>query len=282
MAIPRALSWPHSTAPAAHAFFLTTPLATNDRQSYILTQMPPLVAHLTHIVATLRAAIGTHVARLTRPRHAAWIGDRFFIEAERTDPKPPIPLEAWTLLWNRLGRLATRFHTLYTRWQANTLPKPRPSRPRTARAETPAEQAPTLRLPRAHGWVNHRIPESAPPSGLLDTFLRQHEPELRQFLIAAPQAARYLRPLCQQLGLPQPDWLQRPSPAREARQRPHAPRPAASPRWPQGQRRPPTHPAPMLPGDKPLRPWVHRTANAWKKAGAWKKAEARKKSRTQT
>ncbi len=239
--------------------------------------MISLATHLTQIVATLRAAIGTHVGRLARPRHSAWIGDRFFIAAERTEPTPHVTPEAWAVLWRRHGRLANRFTTLFDRWQANTLPRPRarkPARPTPAQGNTDKDNTgkdntgqptPDLRLPRANGWVNHRIPDSAPPTGQLDAFLRDRAPELRQFLAAAPQAGRYLRPLCRALGLPQPDWLRLPPRPRRPRRRP-PPEPAPHPRWPAGPRRPATHPSPMRPEDKPLRPWVHRTARAWKKS----------------
>ena len=244
--------------------------------------MTSLAAHLTNIVATLRAAIGTHVGRLARPRHSAWIGDKFFIEAPRTEPQPHVTMEAWGLLWRRLGRLSQRFTVLFDRWQSNTQPKPRPRRarpgaPPSAQPDTPATTpTPDLRFPRKIGWVNHRIPESAPPTGQLDAMLRDREPELRQFLTEAPQAGRYLRPLCRALGVPQPTWLQlpkrpkKPSPlAGEGwvRGKPRTPRQPEKPRWPKGVRRPPTHPYPMIPEDKPFRPWVLRAVRAAKKSG---------------
>ena len=140
-------------------------------------------------------------------------------------------------------------------------------------------QTPDLRFPRKIGWVNHRIPESAPPTGQLDAMLRDREPELRHSLTGAPHAGRSLRPLFRALGVPQPTWLQlprRPRPTKKpsplvgegwvrGEQRPQ--RQPENPRWPKGQRRPATHPYPMLPEDKPFRPWVLRAVRAAKKLG---------------
>jgi hypothetical protein len=88
------------------------------------------------------------------------------------------------------------------------------------------------------------------------------DPETQAFHAAAPQAGRLLRPLCQALGVRQPDWLRRPPRPRPAARRAPRPRPqgAAPPR-------PRTHPSPMLPTDRPLQGYVLRAADAWKKPG---------------
>ncbi len=184
--------------------------------------------HFAGLIALLRNAIGVFVQREVAARQVVWIGDRAF----QARPTPnALPDEVWGLFWNRLQRLSRRFTLLYQRWQSGTLPKPHPHRTR-ARPAAPqdANTAPPptlpLRLPRSFGWVNHRIPESAPPAGMLDAMLHQREGEVRAFLAAAPQAGRLLRPLCQALGVVQPDWLRlpprprRPRPPRPRRERP--------------------------------------------------------------
>jgi hypothetical protein len=130
-----------------------------------------------------------------------------------------LPEPVWTLLYLRLGRLLARFAALHAKWRANALPRPRAPRPSRPR---PRPATPPLRLPRAFAWVNHRIPECAPPTGLLKQLLHA-EPELRRFVADAPSAGRLLRPLCQALGLRQPDWLR--LPPRPRRPRPQPPRP---------------------------------------------------------
>jgi hypothetical protein len=219
--------------------------------------MPSIATRMATLLAILRAAIGTHVSRLARPRHAAWIGDRLFIEAPRPQPRPAIPLPAWSLLWNRLQRLADRFAALHARWQANTLPARR-TRP-AGRAPARARRQPALRLSRAFGWVNRHIPESAPPTGMLADLLR--DPETRALVAAAPQAGRLLRPLCQALGVRQPDWLRLPP-------RPRAPRPeqTATPSHHRpSHHRPPGLPWPLLPTDKPLQGYVIGARRGWTK-----------------
>jgi hypothetical protein len=221
-----------------------------------------LLERFTHIVGLVRAAIGVHLARQLRPPQPVWLGERLFVPVPPPQRCPPLPEPVWTLLWRRLGRLAERFTTLYARWQSNTLPRRRPPRPGRVPSAT---ATPRPRLPAANGWVNHRIPESAPPSGLLDALLRQQEPELRAFLAAAPQAGRLLRPLCRALGIVQPAWLR--LPARPRRPRP-TPTPQAAPRWPPGQPRPRSHPSPMLPADKPLEGYVLGATGGWKNSTA--------------
>jgi hypothetical protein len=83
----------------------------------------------------------------------------------------------------------------------------------------PLVDAPT-RLPRGHGWVTRRIPEAGPSAGALHDLLQQ--PNTRDFVQAAPQAARLLRPLCRALGVDQTAWLKLPHRPRA----PRKPRPA--------------------------------------------------------
>ena len=66
--------------------------------------MPTIATQFTAILAGLRAAIAAHAAR-DRARAAMLV-----------------------LVWSRVSRMATRFETLFAKWRAGTLPKPRPSR----------------------------------------------------------------------------------------------------------------------------------------------------------
>jgi hypothetical protein len=81
------------------------------------------------------------------------------------------------------------------------------------------------RLPRGHGWVIKRLPQAGAEAGQLHELL-QHA-HSREFVEAAPQAARLLRPLCRALGVDLPAWLQPPPRPR----RPRKPRPPRPRRW---------------------------------------------------
>jgi hypothetical protein len=78
------------------------------------------------------------------------------------------------------------------------------------------------RLPRARGWITRRIPEAGPSAGWLEYLLQQ--PHTQDFVQAAPQAARLLRPLCHALAVDQPAWLQLPPRPRKPR-KPRPPKP---------------------------------------------------------
>ena len=235
--------------------------------------MPTLAARFTQLVSLLRTAIGVFVAREARPLHVAWLGRQVFVERRAPARLPPLPAPVWALFQQRLHRLALRFQALFDRWQSNTLPTPRPRgdarrSPHPEAGLPPAQDAtrqtprkPLPRLPRALGWVNHRIPDSAPPSGWLESLL--HDPDTQSFVHAAPQAGRLLRPLCQALGLPQPDWLR--LPPRPRKPRPSTLRPllgalgalAVNPSLLTSD--PPPQP------DRPLQPYVAAAARASKK-----------------
>ena len=143
--------------------------------------METLATRFRVIMDGLRAAIGMHVAR-DRTREAVF-----------------------ALLWHRIGRMTRRFEALFTRWQAGKLPKPRPSRagqPRTPRAPSP-------RLPRGRTWVVAQIGyHAAGRASQLQHLLA--DPDMAEFLHAAPQAGRLLRPLCHILGIDPPPPLKSP------------------------------------------------------------------------
>jgi len=201
------------------------------------------------LIAQLRQAITAYAAAQARPRQIVWLGTRVFAEAQAPTRLPRLPAEIWTLLWFRLSRLSNRFEALYERWRAGTLPRTRAPRP----SRTPASPKRVVpRLPTAHAWVNHRIRESAPPTGRLETLL--HDPELKAFVQAAPQAGRLLRPLCRALGLHPPDWLMLPPRPRAPRKQVTTPPATSSP-----------NPGPPPTPDRPLPAYVIAAARAWKK-----------------
>lgn len=204
--------------------------------------MLDFAGRLTHIVALLCRVVAAHVARLDRgPRHV-WIGTRAFVEIAAPGPHRPIPRDTWALLTRRITRLAERFRRLVQHWQAGTLPRLRPGRPPRP---TPRPAAPAL--PRERGWINKRLPGTAPCAGLLDAMLQA--PALRDFAAEVPRAGRLLRPICHALAIEHPAWLKLP------------PRPA--PRRPSP---PPSPPPASIPGtpDRPLQPYVRAVVRAWK------------------
>jgi hypothetical protein len=191
------------------------------------------------LVAPARPIFVNHEHRWQMPPHASL---------------PLLPGPVWTLLWLRLQRLGNRLTRLHDRWQAGTLPTPRPQTPppRHGSVRPPPPQLPELpcpgfplvdsprRLPRGHGWLVRRIPQAGPSAGQLEYLLQQDH--TRAFVQAAPQAGRLLRPLCTALGLPQPDWLKLP------------PRPRR-PRKPRLRPQRPDRPLPLTHPDLKLRPY---------------------------
>ena len=207
--------------------------------------MDILPARLVAIMTSLRHAIAAFAARESRAQAFTWLGGVAYRPAVAPNRPPSLPAETWTLLWHRLARLANRFQTLFSRWQAGTLPalRNRAPRPCVARA--------TPRLPASQGWVGTRIPEAAPCAGMLHMLLQ--EPEVPRFVAAVPRAGRLLRPLLRALGLPAPAWLHLPPRPRRAPKK-STEAPAKSP------------PAPEpLKHDRPLPPYVRAAARAWKK-----------------
>ena len=172
--------------------------------------METLATLFSAILTGMRAALAPHVDR------------------DRT--RTPILI----LAMNRINRAAQRFQALFTRWQSNTLPTPRP-----ARAARASEPRPKPYFPTGRAWL----------AGATDHHVRgrasqlQHllaHPDMAEFLAAAPQAGRILRPLCHMLGVTMPAILQLPPEARRpkpARPKP-APLPPLLPLYPQRRPRP--------------------------------------------
>ncbi len=127
------------------------------------------------ILTNLRAALGRAMAR----DHAR------------------IPL--LTLVWTRVGRSIARFETLFARWRANTLPKPRKSRAGQARPSRPKPFFPTTRA-----WLVFATGHETAGCASQLQYLLAGSPDLADFLAAAPQANRILRPLCHMLGVQMP------------------------------------------------------------------------------
>ena len=204
--------------------------------------MNDIASHLTAILGRLSQAVAAFVAVQLRGPEIVWLGTRAYVARPQPNQPPAIPAETWLLLTHRINRIAQRFRALFARWQAGTLPAPRPSR-----AGTPSNRQPETQLPTSRGWINARIPAAAPCAGAVE-YLLHNIPDMQDFVQAAPQAGRLLRPLCRMLGLITPDYL----------------RLAARPK---PQAKAPSPPPAQIPGtpDRPLPPEIRAAARAWKK-----------------
>jgi len=181
--------------------------------------MATLATRFVLILRDLRAVVAAHMA-----------GD-------------PARVPLFTFLWTRLGRMSRRFETLFTQWQAGTLPSPCPSRA----GQTRRPRAPSPRLPRGSTWVVAAIGyQAAGQAGALQYLL--NDPQMPDFLAAVPQAGRLLRPLCHMLGITAahdvPAVLNLPPPPRFRPSPPPPPPylglidpPEVPPRWPTAPRR---------------------------------------------
>jgi hypothetical protein len=109
-------------------------------------------------------------------------------------------------LWTSLLHMTKRYERLVARFLEGRLApySPRPYRPRTKWPEPvrkPGEEPkPKVTLPRAFGWILKYVPGAAVYRDQLREILA--DPVMIQFLTAAPQAGRLLRPLCRTLGVP--------------------------------------------------------------------------------
>jgi hypothetical protein len=156
-------------------------------------------------------------------------------------------------LFNRVGRAARLFARLYDLWRANRLPAPRAPRAGTAKAQTAPTRPLPPSIPRAKGWfMNAGRHHAGLAHFQLNAFLARAD--LPEFLAAVPQAGRYLRPLCNLLAVPQPDFLALPPRPR----RPRTPRPRAT-------RQPNLRNPQLPPGDPPFRPYVLAAARYFRK-----------------
>jgi hypothetical protein len=109
-------------------------------------------------------------------------------------------------LWTSLLHMTKRYERLVARFLEGSLApyRPRPYRPRTKWPEPvrkPGEEPkPKTTLPRAFGWILKYVPGAAVYRDQLRDILA--DPVMIEFLTAAPQAGRLLRPLCRTLGVP--------------------------------------------------------------------------------
>ena len=166
--------------------------------------MKNIASILIATLGRLGKAVSAFMALQLRPPQIVWIGAQAYAEATPPHRLPAVPLETWQLLCDRLARLTRRLSTLFAQYQNGTLPAVPPPRARTQH-----ESAPYPRLPAARGWINARIPDSAPCAGTLELNLQTNE--MRDFVTAAPQAGRLLRPLCRMLAIAIPEYLRLPS-----------------------------------------------------------------------
>jgi hypothetical protein len=99
-------------------------------------------------------------------------------------------------VWGRIGRISTRLERLIALWRAGMLPAPRVRRGRVPGA---APRKIVAVLPRVPAWLLVAVRDAAPYGTRLEEMLS--EAECVEFLAAAPQARRLLRPLCRMLGV---------------------------------------------------------------------------------
>lgn len=174
--------------------------------------MPTLATLFRAFVTVLCVAIGDQAAR-DRARNALFL-----------------------LVGARIDRMIPRLEKLYSRFLAGTLPGPRPSRAGRAAGPPPQQHPPRQRLPTSRAWLL-RAACQGPPNSEANGSLRLSivvagsrlahllaRPDMAEFLRAAPQAGRILRPLWHMLSPdPLPPLLHlppRPARARPARVRP--------------------------------------------------------------
>ena len=211
--------------------------------------MIDITAYLTATIGRLTQAVIAFMAVQSRATEITWIGAQAYSAIPQPNLAQPLPAETWFRLTQRLGRLAHRLRTLFARYESNTLPAPRPSR-----ARIPQIRAPQPRLPTARGWIGARIAAAAPCAGAIENLLH-NTPQMREFVQAAPQAGRLLRPLAHMLGVTLPEYLRRPK-------RP-SPRPPRA--EPEGGSRTTNQPNPQGTPDRPIPPEIRAAARAWKK-----------------
>ena len=162
-------------------------------------------------MSRLRRAVTAFAVQQLRGPRQVLLGHQVLVELTPPSRHPPIPTATWTLLTDRLGRLAQRLRSLFARIEAGTIAPPRvspaPAHPPALRPQR--EHPPYPRLPSARGWINARVAEAAPCGGEMHMLLQ--DPATAALVSAAPQAGRLLRPLCRALAVDLPDWLRLPA-----------------------------------------------------------------------
>ena len=152
----------------------------------------PLAARLSWTVQTIREAIAR--ARFIDPAKTRLIVFAFY----------------------RLGFLLKRLDAIVVKWQAGTLPTPRPARPRKPRPAPPdpdtltpeqrlrrirpwSQEGITPREPRARSWLVKLFQPTGIAHAPVADFL--NSPDCLALLRDAPQAGRILRPLARMFGI---------------------------------------------------------------------------------
>ena len=126
------------------------------------------------------------------------------------------------LAYHYLRRTISRLERLVARVLAGKhIIRRRPASARN-RAVPPT---PRPRLPSRNGWLVHLAQPTAQHIGHLETLVAS--PEMRDLIVAAPQAGRILRPLFRMYALPMPEMLR--LPPRPPRPRPARAEPAIKP-----------------------------------------------------
>ena len=191
--------------------------------------MSPIGNQLTLILQSVLQVLRAFALWSPAPAHVVSLGHDTWIVpgARRMEDNPHlalIPAELRALLRDRAARAITRLLTLFARWQAGTLPKPRYDFPRPRIQATPRPRRPYQRLPRSRAWAGARVFELRGYASQLSHLLAN--PGMAPFLVACPQAGRILRPLCHAIGAELPPGLMRAAPPRLQRSpRPPRPRP---------------------------------------------------------
>ncbi len=112
---------------------------------------------------------------------------------------------------------------------------------------------PYIRLPSSRGWILRQYPGTGMQAAWLGALFAA--PGTAEFLAAAPQAGRLLRPLCRMLGIePPPVIAPTPRPPRPKRPRPAQPSPGPSGKYPR------LNPATYSPGRIPPPPRREKSA----------------------
>jgi hypothetical protein len=145
-------------------------------------------------------------------------------------PRPQLPTDRRTILFNRMHRLRRRYEAFAAHASAGTLPPPRPAKPEVAlivkrQATRPRRPRPPNLAPGRKGWLIEEFPEETLVGPFLARLL-EFSPELRKTGLASPEATRLLRSIFFATNHPAPAAFR---PARRSRRQRPAPNAPAAP-----------------------------------------------------
>ena len=128
--------------------------------SYISPNMNDIATHLAAILGRLSQAVAAFVAVQLRGPQIVWLGNQAYVAKPQPNQPATLASETWIRLTHRISRIAQRFRTLFARYQAGTLPAPRPSR-----AGTPSNRHPETNPPHLASQADAAgsAPTSKPP-----------------------------------------------------------------------------------------------------------------------